>query len=202
MNKKVLILALSAIIIFAAAFLYFNNPNRTVYTEKRMIDEDTQLRNNVVEIETNISLTHFMKMSFDELINKTEPYIHSYYKETYFDGLKKANETRNLVPYLSEPPYYRYISKAYSSNDNSVKQVFIKFPVDSAINFSDRTPVEGTKFQIAKAYTFKKENGEWKVFSIGNYILSIDRNEPKRIIERFTNFNGAPLEYENIKILE
>jgi hypothetical protein len=163
------------------------------------ISEDTQLRNNVIEIETNIALTHIMKMSFDELVNKTEPYLYSYYKETYFDELKNENDTRNLVPYINEPPYYQYISKVYTSDDNSVKQIFIKFPVSSTIGYSTK---EGTESQIVKLYILKKENDQWIISSVKDYILSIDRNEPKRIIERFTNYYDTPIEYEYIKVLE
>lgn len=166
------------------------------------LQADTQLRNNVIEIEMNMALTHVMKMSFDELVDKTEPYIYSYYQDTYFDELKRAYETRNLVPYINEPPYYKYISKVYSSDDNSVKQVFIKSTEISAVNLSTNMPVEGTKSQIAKLYTLKKENEQWKVSSVTNYILSIDINKPKRIIERFENYNNIPIEYESIKILD
>lgn len=202
MNKKVLILTLSVALIVSTAFFYFRSMNDTVSTDNTVKTQDDKLISNVIEIETNMSLTHFMKMPFDELINKTEPYIHSYYKEPYFDELKKANETSNLVPYINEPPYYRYISKVYSNEDNSVKQIFVKFPLDSAMNLSTKTPVDGTKFQIAKLYTFKKENDQWKIFSVTNYILSIDRNEPKRIIAKFTNYNNTPIEYEYVEILE
>jgi beta-lactamase regulating signal transducer with metallopeptidase domain len=170
--------------------------------EKANFQEDIQLRNSVIEIETNMALTHVMKMSYDELTNKTEPYMYSYYKETYFDELKRAYETRNLVPYINKPPYYQYISKVYSSNDNSVKHVFIKSSEISAVNLSTNMPVEGKKSQTAKKYTFKKENDQWKISSVNNYILSIDINEPKRIIEMFANYNNVPIEYESIKTLD
>jgi hypothetical protein len=202
MTRKGTILALLIIIIFATALYYFYTLYKAEDTDKTMISDNTQVRNSVIEIETHISLTHYMKMPFDEFVNKTESRIHPYYKETYFDELKKASKMGNLVFYINEPPYYRYVSKVYSSIDNTIKQVYVKFPVDSAINASTKTPVDGTKFQIAKLYTFKKENDQWKVFSVANYSLSIDRNEPKQIIERFANYNNTPIEYESIKILK
>jgi hypothetical protein len=72
----------------------------------------------------------------------------------------------------------------------------------SAINATTGEPVEGTRSQIAKLYTFKQENDQWKIFSVASYHLSIDRNKPKQIIERFTNYNNTPIEYEPIKILD
>ncbi len=202
MHKKIIILVLSISLIFTISFLYFTNENKTVNTSKHMESIDTQLRNNVIEIETSMALTHVMKMSYDELMNKTEPYIHSHYRETYFNELKRAYETRNLVPYISEPPYYLYISKVYTNDDNSVRQIFTKSSEISAINLSTKMPVEGTKSQIAKLYTFKKVNEQWKIFLVTNYSIAIDRNEPKKIIEKFTNYNNTPIEYESIKILE
>lgn len=204
MKKRNLILALSVILVLAAVFLYFNKINKTVDSDSETVNEDNRLRNAVIELETNRALTHAMEMTWDELVNQTEPHIYSYYKETFFSELQRAYETRNLVPYIfdSGPPYYQYISKVYSSDDNSVKQIFTKSSEISAIDLSTQMPVEGTKSQIAKMYIFKKENEQWKVFSVNNYLLSIDRNEPKKIIEKFANYNDTPIEYEYIKILE
>lgn len=202
MNKKIIIIALSIALIFTISFLYFTNENRTSNTTNSTENTDAQLVNNVIDIEINMALTHVMKMSFDELTNKTEPYIYSHYKETYFDELKKANETHNLIPYLSEPPYYLYISKVFTNADNSVKQIYTKSYEISAVNATTKKPVAGTKSQIAKLYTLKKENEQWKIFSVTNYILPIDRNKPKQIIEKFASYNNTPIEYEAIKILD
>lgn len=204
MKKRNLILVLSVILILAAAFFYFSILNKTADIGKVMANEDNLLRNAVTEIESNMALTHVMEMTWGELVNQTEPLIYSSYKETYFDELKRAYETRNLVPYIfdSGPPYYQYISKVYSSDDNSVKRIFTKSSEISAIDLSTQMPVEGTKSQIAKMYIFKNENEQWKIFSVNNYILSIDRNEPKKIIEKFANYNDIPIEYEYVKILE
>jgi hypothetical protein len=202
MNKKIIILILPLVIVLTISIFYFTSSDNSINIDDTSISEDAQLRNNVIEIETNMELTHVMKMSFEEMVNKTEPYIFSHYKESYFDELKKASETRNLVPYINEPPYYQYISKVYTSDDNSIKQIFMKSSEISAVNLSTNIPVEGTKSQIAKKYTFKKENDQWKVSSVNNYILSIDKNEPKRIIEMFANYNNTPIEYESIKTLD
>jgi hypothetical protein len=202
MNKKIIIVILPLIIVLTISCFYFINRDNSINIDGTSISEDTQLRNNIIEIETNMALTHVMKMSFDELVNKTEPYILSYYKEIYFDELEKANETRNLVPYINEPPYYQYISKVYTSDDNSVKQVFTKSSEISAVNLSTNMPVEDTKSQIAKKYTFKKENNQWKISSFNYYILSIDKNEPKLIIEMFANYKNTPIEYESIKTVD
>jgi hypothetical protein len=202
MNKKIIILILPLIIVLTISGFYFINRDNRINIDGTSISEDTQLRNNVIEIETNMALMHVMKMSFDELVNKTEPYILSNYKETYFNELKKANETRNLVPYIIEPPYYQYISKVYTSDDNSVKQIFTKSSEISAVNLSTNMPVKGTKIQIGKKYIFKKEKDQWKISSVNNYILSIDKNEPIRIIEMFANYNNTPIEYECIKTLD
>ncbi|MDF2519765.1 MAG: hypothetical protein K0R84_393 [Clostridia bacterium] len=204
MKKRNLILALSVILVVAAAFLYFNKINKTVDSGSETVNEDNLLRNAVIEIETNMALTHAMEMTWDELVNQTEPHIYSYYKETFFSELKRAYETRNLVPYILDngPPYYQYISKVYSSDDNSIKRIFTKSSEISAIDLSTQMPVEGTRSQVAKMYIFKKENEQWKVVSVNNYLLSIDRNEPKKIIEKFANYNDIPIEYEYVKIPE
>jgi hypothetical protein len=202
MNKKIIILILPLLIVLTISYFYFSSRDNSINISVASIREDNQLRNNVIEIETTMALTHAMKMSFDELINKTEPYIHTYYKETYFDELKKVYETHNLIPYLTKPPYYQYISKVYSNDDDSVKQVYVKSTEISAIDSSTLMPVKDTRSQSAKLYTFKKENEQWKVLSVTNYHLSIDRNKPKQIIERFTNYNNTPIEYELIKILD
>jgi hypothetical protein len=201
MNKKFLIFGILAIVLLTVSFFLLNN-SHILNTNKSYKDIDNQLRNRVIEIETNIASTHAMKMSFDKLKNKTEPYIFSHFKETYFDELKKAYETRNLIPYINKPPYYQNISKVYSNDDASIKQVYVKSTEISAIDLATQMPVKDTRSQIAKLYIFKKQNNEWKVSAVNNYILSIDRNEPKQIIERFTNYKNTPIEYESIKVLE
>lgn len=203
-RPRILMLALLIILIFTAALFYIIKTGESVGTGNTLKDKESQLIINVVEIEKNRALAHVMKISYDELKSKTEPFIYTQYKETYFEGLKKEYETRNLMPYILDqgPPYYEYISKVYSSDDGSIKQIFTKSTDIWAINAVTHKPIEGTRSQIAKQYTFRKENGQWKILSANNYILSIDKHEPKRIIEKFTNFKDKPIEYEYIKVLE
>jgi hypothetical protein len=190
MNKKVIPFILSIALIFTAIFFYYNYTNKSVNTDNAINSGDAQLINNVVEIEKNLVLTQSRKMSFNDFESKTIPYIHSYYQESYFDNLEKEFNGMGYLAESTKTPAYQYISKVYTDSSETIKNIYIKIPV------------EETTTQLAKSYIFKKENGEWKVFSVSNYILVISKNEPKKIIEKFTNYNGSPIEYEYIKILE
>ncbi len=193
MYKKIIILVLSISLIFTISFLYFTNENKTVNTSKHTESTDTQLINNVIEIEKNLVLSQAFKVSYEEFKNLTFSYIHSYYKDTYYAELQKSFLFDGSGGFLAEStkaPIYQYISKVYTNKDETFKNIYIKIPV------------EGTTTQLAKLYVFKKDADEWRIFSVTNYILSISKNIPKKIIEKFANFNDIPIEYEYIKILE
>lgn len=188
MNRKTIILILSIVVILAGSFFYFTSmtTNETSGTK----NEDTQLIKNVIEIEKNLVIAQTRSITFNELKDRATSYVHSNYKDSYFSELEKTyNEKGNLVA-SSKTPVLQYISKVYTSNDGVIKNIYIKIPTE------DNTS------QWAKLYIFKQENNEWKIFSVTNYILSISKNEPKKIIEKFANYNNVPIEYESIKILE
>lgn len=190
MNKKVITFVLSIALIFAAIFFYYTYTNKTQNTDNAASSEDTQLINKVVEIEKNLVLTQVRKMSFNDFKNTISPDIHSYYQEAYFDELENAFKGPGYLAESTKTPVYQYISKVYADANETYKSIYIKIPV------------EETTTQLAKSYIFKKENDEFKIFSVTNYILVISRNEPEKIIEKFTKYNGVTIEYEYIKILE
>ena len=188
MKKKAILSILSIFLIFATLFFYFTY--KTINTDSAVSSDDTQLINKVVKIEKNLVITQARKMSFNDFKNTISPDIHSYYQEAYFDELENAFRGPGYLAESTKTPVYQYISKVYTDANETYKNIYIKIPVEESTT------------QLAKLYIFKKENGEWKIFSVTNYILIISRNEPKKIIEKFTNYNGVPIEYEYIKILE
>lgn len=182
MNKKKTTTIFLVALVFAASFFYYTYINKT---------EDAQLVANVIEIEKNLVLAQAQSISIKELKDKTSPFIHSRYMDAYFDMIDRAsNGTGGLLSLATDVPVYQYISKVYTSEDNTSKSIYIKIPVEDPLS------------QAAKLYIFKNDNNEWKIFSVGNYILVTSRNEPKKIIEKFTSYNDVPIEYEYTKILE
>lgn len=193
MYKRIITLVISIVLIFTISYLYFTNENKAASTAKHTENTDTQLINNVIEIEKNLVLSQAFKVSYEEFKNLTFPFIHSYYKDTYYAELEKSFLFDGSGGYLAEStklPIYQYVSKVYISKDGVYKNIYIKIPL------------EGTTSQNAKLYIFKKDANEWRIFSVTNYMLIIRRNEPKKIIEKFANFNDIPIEYEYTKILE
>ena len=184
MNKKITFFIISITLVITASILYFANSD---YGAK---SENNNLINNVVEIERNLILVQTRNISFNDFKNKTEAFVHSYYKDAYFDELEKEFNGGSLLAASTKAPVYQYISKVYTDPDKSYKNIFTK------------VPLENTTSQAAMRYIFKKDNGEWKIFSANNYYLVIDKNEPKRIIEKFMNYNGKPIKYESLKILD
>lgn len=192
MYKKIILLVLSISLIFTISFLYFTNENKTANTAMHMESTDTQLINNIIEIEKNLVLAQIHKLLFDEFKNKTDSFIHSYYKDGYFGELEKLflfDGSGDLAS-STKTPVYQYVSKVYTSKDKAYKNIFIKIPV------------EGTTSQVVKLYVFKIENEEWQIFSVKGSILVIEKNRPKEIIEKFSKYDGVKIEYEYIKILE
>ncbi len=202
MSKKILILLLSVVLLLAISLYGYKGFHKTSAASVIVPDEDAPLRDHIIQLEKNLAATNVLKMTFEELTSQTEPMIHPFYKETYFDNLKKSYEIRSLIPYITEPPYEQFISKVYTNKDGTIKQVFVKSSEISAINAVDKTPVAGTKSLVAKSYVFKKDDGQWKIFSVSNSVISISRNEPKRVIEKFANYDNEPIEYESITVLE
>lgn len=190
MNKKVIIVGLFIILILAALFFYFTYGNKAVSTDNPVNIEDTQLINKVVEIEKSLVLTQARKMAFNDLESKVSPYIHPYYQEAYFDELENAFKGPGFLAESTKTPVRQFISKVYCDRDETYKSVFVKIPIEKSTT------------QLAKLYRFKNENGEFKIFSVNNYILVIDKQEPKKIIEKFSSYNGIPIEYEYMKVLE
>lgn len=186
MNKKITILALLVILVLTASFFYLTDMKKNIDTNKTVSDEDAQLIDNVIKLEKNLVLLQTRGISFDDFKKITSSFFHSYYSDSYFDDLEKWQDDPAYA--ASIIPVNEYISKAYSDNNETYKKVFIKIPI------------EGSTSQIAKKYIFKKDNGEWKIFSTATYLLSV-KNSKKRI-EEFTNFNETLIEYEYIKILE
>jgi len=184
MNKKITVFILFITIILVAFIFYFTNSDNAAKSE------NTKLLNNVAEIERNLILVQIRNISFSDFKNKTGAFIHSYYKEAYFDEAEKTFNGGSLLAASTKTPVYQNISRVYTDTDKTYKNIFIK------------VPLENTTSQFAKQYIFKKENGGWKIFSVLYYYLVIDKKEPKKIIEKFTNFNDIPIEYESVKILE
>lgn len=192
MYKRIITLVISIVLIFTISYLYFTNENKTASTAKHMESTDTQLIDNVIELEKNLVLAQTRKLSYNEFKAKTDSFIHSYYKDGYFGELEKLflfDGSGDLAS-STKAPVYQYISKVYTSKDEAYKNIFIKIPV------------EGTTSQVAKLYVFKKEKEEWKIFSVKGSILVIEKNTPKEIIEKFTNYDNVKIEYEYTKILE
>jgi len=78
----------------------------------------------------------------------------------------------------------------YSGTDGKFKYIYVKIPE------------EGVVGQVTKLYTFREENSEWRIISLKYYVLPSDMKRPDKDLEKFTNHNGIPIEYEYIKILE
>lgn len=202
MNKRSISIILSIALIFTASYLYFTNASTTLNTESAVDNVDEQLINSIVEIEKNLTLGEFFRITFADFKDETSSIIHSHYRDTYFENTERYfNGQGILIPFV-KPPIYFDISKVYSNGEDTSKQIFVKCPEISPIDSVTQMSAEGPKSQSVKVYSFKKENEQWKIFSVSNYLLSIDRNEPKIIIDRFANFNGVPIEYESIKIYE
>lgn len=176
-----------SIVIIAVFCFYFMYTNKTINTPNM---SDARLIDNVVEIEKNLMFLQLRSISFNDFKNKINPFVHSYYKDSYFGELEKLYNDRRDMAASTQIPLYEYISKVYSSKDEIYKYIYVKIPE------------KGVSGQVAKLYTFKKDDGEWNIISINYYVLSNDMKRPKKDVERFTKFNDILIEYESIKIIE
>ncbi len=191
MSKKIIIIILVVALIFSASYFYFKD--ESIITATNNID--TSLFNNVVELEKNLVLAQFRKISFKEFKDNTNSFIHPYYADDFFDRIEKNyNGAGNIaaVTQLSQLPYFLDISKVYTREDEVCKFIFVKIRI------------EGYGNQAGERYRFIKDknDGKWKISGIGNYVFSLDMKRPEKDVETFTNFNGTPIEYESIKIYE
>jgi hypothetical protein len=184
MNKKIMMFILSLVIIFISIFFYYTYANNAVNSE------DTNLINNVVEIEKNLVLAHRHSISFNDFKNKISPFVHSYYRDSYFEELERLYNGGGNLAVSVQTPLYEYISKVYSSKDEEYKYIYAKIPEEGVIG------------QAAKLYKFKKENSEWHIIFVSYHILSDDMKELRKDDIKFTDHNGIPIEYESIKIIE
>jgi hypothetical protein len=184
MNKRIIMLILSSVIIFIAIFSYYAYANNAVNSI------DTKLINNVVDIEQNLVLAHRHSISFDDFRNKISPFVHSYYRDSYFEGLERLYNGGGNLAVSVQIPLYEYISKVYSSKDEKYKYIYAKIPEEGVIG------------QAAKLYKFKEENGEWRIIFVSYHILSDGMKELRKDDKKFTNHNGTSIEYESIKIIE
>lgn len=197
-RKSAFLVTIFAVIIIAVVAVGL----MTNQKENPNLQEDNQLRNNVIEIEKNLVLLELNNLTFDDFKIKTNSLIHSYYSDSYFEGKEDVYNGIGSLVISTKTPIFQFISKVYSSDDNSVKQIYVKSSVVPAIDLSTQMPVEGTGSQVVRLYIFKKENEQWKITSDTSNLVSVARGEPKKIIEKFANHNGIPIEYEYTKILE
>lgn len=188
--KKKLAMIIFLTILICTASLYAFYTREAVTTENAKKNEDMILINKVVELEKGLVLTQLRSISLDDFKSKVSPLIHSFYRASYLEELEKNYNENGSIAVSTEIPLMQYISKVYFITDGVYKYIFVKIPEKDVIG------------QVAKQYTFKQENGEWNIFSIKHYVLSNDMKEPKKDVERFTEFYGIPIEYEQIKIIE
>ncbi len=188
MNKKIIIIILVVAIIFTASYFYIKDRSKTVAIN----NIDTILINNVVELEKNLVLAQFHKISFEDFKDKNNSFIHPYYSNEYFEVLEKDYNNNIMMTALTNAPFSEYISRVYTSEDGANKFIFVKIAEEGIGNIA------------AVRYTFIKDekDGEWKIRNSESYVLSLDMKKPIKDVETFTNFNGMQIEYELTKILD
>lgn len=183
MNRKVIFVIALVVIFFTASYFYLINTNNI------KTNEDTILRNNVVEIEKNLALTQFQRITFEEFRDYTKNYFHPYYVDSYFDETEDSYNSGWSIS-ASTLPVSIYISNVYTNNDEKNKYVFVRISEENMAN------------QAAYIYNFVKVDDTWKITRIYYYTLSKDMKKPEKDAKRFTSFDDIPIEYELIKILE
>jgi len=186
MNKKIIIIVLVVVLISIASYFYITDKSKTVAANSI----DNSLINNVVELEKSLVLAEIRKVTFEDFKGKTDDFIHPYYSNEFFSRLEKLYNGDGNMAVVTQVPYFIDISKVYTSEDSFNKYIFVKIHH------------EGFENLAGERYTFIKDDGEWKIRVIGGYVFSLDMKRPIKDVETFTNFNGTPIEYESIKILD
>lgn len=182
MNRKVIFIIALVVTFFTVSYFYRLNIN-SIKT-----NADDSLINNVIEIEKNLALTQFRRISFEEFRDNTKNYFQKYYVDSYFDERESLYNSGWLS--ASTLPVSLYISNVYTSENEKNKYVFVRLSEENIAN------------QAAYIYNFVIDNDTWKIVRVHYYTLSKDMKMPKKDAEKFTNFDGAPIEYEFLKILD
>lgn len=182
MNRKVIFIIVLVVTFFTVS--YFNLLN----TNNIKTNADDSLINNVIEIEKNLALTQFRRISFEEFRDNTINYFHQNYVDSYFDERESLYNSGWLS--ASALPVYIYISNVYTSENEKNKYVFVRLSEEKIAN------------QAAFIYNFVIDNDTWKIVRVHYYTLSKDMKMPENDVKKFTNFDGIPIDYEFLKILD
>lgn len=155
--------------------------------------ENEKIIQAVIQNEKSLVLVQLKDLEVDNYREEVKQILHSNFIDSYIERIDTINDNNGLFALSIEKPIKYHISKVYSGLEDSSKSVFLKLPIDNSDN------------QLYKMYIFKKENEQWKLFQLREYYVITEGPKSenyKRIINTFSNYENAPIEYEEISIME
>ena len=161
--------------------------------DETSMTENDKIILTVIQNEKNLVLVQLKELEVDKYREEVKQILHSNFIDSYIERIDTINDNNGLFALSIEKPIKYHISKVYSGLEDSSKSVFLKLPIDNSDN------------QLYKMYIFKKENEQWKLFQLREYYVITEGPKSenyKRIINTFTNYENAPIEYEEISIME
>ncbi len=181
MKKRNSAILLLIILIFAASYFYYTNSDHILSASKTLNRIESHMVQGIVDIEKGLALLQTNQISIDEFKEESALFFHPYYRDTYLQGLESSYKAGKVIALSTQLPLYENVSKVYTSRDETIKYIYVKA----------QEKTEGG--QTVKMYTFKKEDGDWDIISIKNYIVSGNKN---------SGFDDSTIEYQSVKILE
>lgn len=181
MKKRNSMILLLIILIFAASYFYYTNSDHILSASKTLNRVESHMTQGVVDIEKGLALLQTNQISIDEFKEESALFFHPYYRDTYLQGLESSYKAGKAIALSTQLPLYENISKVYTSRDETIKYIYVKAQEKNATD------------QTVKLYTFKKEDGDWDIISVKNYVISSKKS---------SGFDDSSIEYQSIKILE
>lgn len=155
--------------------------------------ENEKIIQAVIQNEKSLVLVQLKDLEVDKYKDEVKQILHSDFSDSYIERIDTINDNNGLFVLSIEKPIKYQISKVYTGLDDGSKSVFLKLPIDNSTN------------QLYKMYIFKKEDEQWKLFQLREYYVITEgpkKENYKRIINTFSNYENIPIEYEEITIME
>lgn len=155
--------------------------------------QDNKIIEAVISNEKDLVSLQLKELDFEKYKASAEKLLHSYFRQSYIEGMDKRHSVGAIHALSIKTPIIYKVSKVYTDAKEESKTLLIDSPVDDSTS------------RFYKRYIFKKEKGEWKLFQLREHYVVMDgaaKDNYKRIIDLFTNYDGKPIEYSTVTIRE
>lgn len=154
--------------------------------------QDDKIIKAVISNEKDLVSLQLREIELEKYKENVEKLLYSYFKQSYIEDIDKRSSAGGLHALSIKTPIVYNVSKVYTDVKEESKTVFIDSPVDDSTS------------RFYKRYIFK-EKDKWKLFQLREHYVVMEgpkKDDYKRIVELFTNYDGEPIEYSSVTIRE